>query len=165
MHDSLTLRPLSIDDAEVMETVLADPALYVFIGGEPPSAEELRRRYAIQTRGHSADHTEKWVNEIVLLDQRPVGYVQATITADDQTAEIAWVIGAPWQRRGFAGRAAALLVHDLAARGTHRLIAHIHPDNAASQRIATRLGMSPTDVVVDDEVRWVVDADPAVSRA
>ncbi|MGO1259943.1 MAG: GNAT family N-acetyltransferase [Brachybacterium sp.] len=74
--------------------------------------------------------------------------------ADQRPAEIAWVIGRPWQRRGFAGRAAQLLVNDLRARGVAQIIAHIHPDHEASQRIAERLGMTPSDVVVEGETRW-----------
>ena len=50
----LGLRPLRVDDAAEMAEVLADPSLYEFTGGEPPSVADLERRYAVQTRGRSA---------------------------------------------------------------------------------------------------------------
>jgi RimJ/RimL family protein N-acetyltransferase len=34
--------------------------------------------------------------------------------------------------------------------GTRRLVAHIHPDHAASSRVAAALGMAPAGVVDDD---------------
>lgn len=143
-----------------MAEVLADRSLYAFTGGEPPTVEQLHHRYAAQVRGGPAGGGERWLNLIVLQDQRPVGYVQATIPDDGGPTEIAWVIGRPWQGRGLASRAAALLLTDLAGRGVSRVIAHISPAHEASRRIAARLQMKPTSVVVDGEIRWegVTDA-------
>ena len=156
MTETVTLRPLRVTDAAEMAVVLAHPDLYRYTGGEPPSTADLERLYAIQTRGRSADGTEEWLNDIVVVGdaQRAVGFVQATRPTGQRTAEISWVIGQPWQRRGYAGRAALLLADDLRARGVTQVIAHIHPDHEASQRVAERLGMRPTDVFVDGETRW-----------
>lgn len=168
MVPTLLLRPLTVDDADVMTTVLADPSLYDYTGGEPPTREDLARRYAVQVRGRSGDGSERWINSVVVLgsERQPIGYVQATIPLNggsraDSTvdveggpAEIAWVIGRPWQGHGHAGRAARLLLDDLAEQGVEAVVAHIHPEHVASQRIATRLGMAPTTVVVDGETRW-----------
>lgn len=155
MSGTLSLRPLAVEDAETMALVLAHRSLYEFTGGEPPTRDELTRRYSIQVRGGSADGSEEWTNLIVLLDAQPIGYVQATRARDGDSAEIAWVIGHPWQGCGYASRAALLLGDHLAERGVRTLVAHIHPEHAASKRVAERLGMVPTDVVVDDETRWV----------
>lgn len=156
MPDSVSLRAVIVTDAAAMVGVLADPALYQFTGGEPPSEDDLVRRYTAQAIGGSPDGSEIWLNLLVMVDKIPVGYVQATIFADDGVSEIAWVIGAPWQGRGYASRASGMLVADLATRGVRTVIAHIHPDHAASQGVARRLGMVPTDVVVDGEVRWTL---------
>lgn len=151
------LRPLTVEDAQVMSVVLADLSLYEFTGGEPPSVADLERRYAVQTRGHSADGTEDWINLVVVLKslEQAVGFVQATVARSDGRAEIAWVIGRPWQGHGYATEAARLLVEHLAARGVECVVAHIHPEHEASQRIARRLGMAPTDLIVDGETKWI----------
>jgi RimJ/RimL family protein N-acetyltransferase len=36
-----------------------------------------------------------------------------------------------------------------------RLEASIHPEHVASQRVAARIGLLPTDTLVDGEIRWV----------
>lgn len=140
-----------------MADVLASPTLYAFTGGEPPTVDELRRRYAIQTKGGSSDGSEEWINLIVTLGPacQPVGFVQATIPTGSGPAEVAWVIGAPWQGRGLATSAAALLLATLEERGVRGVVAHIHPEHRSSQRVAEKLGLVQTDVVVDGEIRWV----------
>lgn len=139
-----------------MAEVLADPSLYDHTGGTPPTRQELEQQYAAQVRGGPADGSARWLNLLVLLgrERRPIGFVQATLPAGDDVAEIAWVIGRPWQRQGFGARAAHLLVAEVAGLGARRLLAHIHPAHPASQRIAAALGLQPTDIVVDGEVRW-----------
>lgn len=139
-----------------MAGVLSARSLYLFTGGEPPSVSDLESRYAAQVRGFSPDGREEWLNLVVVLepDGEPIGYVQATLPQDRGPTEIAWVIGEPWQGRGHATRAAQLLVEHLRGRGVTGLVAHIHPDHDASQAVARRLGMAPTDVVVDGETRW-----------
>lgn len=137
-----------------MAEVLADPSLYAFTGGEPPSVEQLRRRYTAQVRGGPADGGERWLNLLVLRGGRPVGYVQATVPDDGGPAEIAWVIGRPWQGRGLASRAAALLLVHLAGHGVSRVTAHINPAHEASRRVAARIGLEPTPVVVEGETQW-----------
>lgn len=157
MTETLVLRPLHVSDAAEMTVVLSHPDLYRYTGGEPPSEADLNRLYGIQTRGGPADGTEVWLNDIVVVgdEQRAVGFVQATLPSDQRSAEISWAIGRPWQGLGYASRPALLLTDDLRSRGVEQIIAHIHPDHAASQRIATRLGMAEYDVVVDGETRWI----------
>ena len=41
MTERIGLRPLSPDDAPEMAKVLADPALYQYTGGTPPTVEGL----------------------------------------------------------------------------------------------------------------------------
>ena len=111
----------------------------------------------MQTRGRSSDGIELWLNRIAVVGpgEQAVGYVQATVPLGGSPAEIAWVIGVPWQGRGYARRAAALLVGELRDHGVEGIVAHIHPDHAASQRVARGLGMAPTGLAVEGEVRWV----------
>ena len=139
-----------------MVGVLADPALYEFIGGRPPSLAELRTRYRRQLAGRSADGSEEWHNWIVRLrsEGMAVGFVQATIVRSGTNADIAWLIGVAWQRRGFAVEAARALIAWLEHNDVMTITAHIHPDHVGSAAVAHHSGLRPTDVVEDGEQVW-----------
>lgn len=159
MSVTVSIRPLEVADAREMAGVLAHPDLYVFTGGGPPSRSDLERRYALQSQGRSPDGTERWINRVVMAGngQCAVGYVQATIPVGGGPAEIAWVIGRAWQGRGYATEAASLLLGELCGQGVHQIVVHIHPDHEASQRVARRLGLRPTQTTIDGETRWIAD--------
>jgi RimJ/RimL family protein N-acetyltransferase len=144
------LDPLRVEDAAEMAAVLADPALYTVIGGAPPTEAELAERYAFQLDGHP-----EWVNRVVRVDGRAVGYVQATVYPDDRAA-LAWVIGTAHQGRGYATAAARALVAELGAElGVGRVEAWIAPGHRPSERVAEHLGLHPTGEVDEDgEQRW-----------
>lgn len=149
--DRLELTPLTTDDADQMAIVLASPDLYTFMGGTPPTAEQLRKTYGRQVQG-PADPGEQWHNWIVRTADGPIGYVQATVTGDE--ADIAWVTGAHAQGNGYASEAAAGMKTWLIGQGVRRITAHIHPDHHASNGVARRLGLQPTGDFDDGERRW-----------
>ena len=154
----LVLEPLSVDHAGGLVDALADPGLYAFTGGSPPSLEDLERRHARQAAG-SGRPDEVWHNWVVRLGAGgpAVGYVQATLGPQPRVAELAWVVGTDWQGRGIARGAARLVLDHLLAQGVRHVMAHVHPDNVASQRVAAALGLRPTPVLVEGEVEWVRD--------
>ncbi len=147
--ERLVLEPLRVEHAEEMAALLDDVRLHEFIGGEPPSPDQLRDRYTRQVAGVERG----WLNWIVRHGGAVVGTVQATL--EDGVAEVAWVIGVAHQGRGFAGEAAVGMGEWLLARGVPGLVAHVHPEHLASVAVARRVGLVATDVVVDGEVRWV----------
>jgi len=149
----LELTPLRVDDADAMAAVLGDERLYEFIGGQPPTVEELRGRYARQVAG-SGRPDEVWLNWIVRVAGEPVGYVQATVTGQASQADVAWVIGTPWQGHGYAAEAARALVGWLSDRGVTAIGAEIAPGHSASERVAAAAGFAPTDEMVDGERVW-----------
>lgn len=153
--DGLRLEPLRVDHAEPMAVVLADPALYDVIGGEPPTEEALRERYTRQLRGPD-DPDEEWHTWVVRDGDQGslVGFVQATLTGGGTTAELAWVVGTPWQGRGVARRAAALVLDEVRRRGVRTVLAHVEAGHVPSERVAAALGLAPTPEEVDGEVRW-----------
>jgi RimJ/RimL family protein N-acetyltransferase len=157
----LVLEPLRVGHAAEMVGVLADAGLYAFTGGSPPSRDDLDRRYARQVRG-SGEPGEVWLNWVVRLgdDGPAVGYVQATVQPAAASAELAWVVGARWQGRGIAREATGLVLDHLLATGIRRVVAHVHPDHVASQRVAVRLGLVATQRRVDGEVEWVLEQSP-----
>ncbi|MFE6162558.1 GNAT family N-acetyltransferase [Streptomyces sp. NPDC056486] len=157
----LVLVPLEVEHADEMADVLADPDLHTFIGGTPDDPQALRARYRRMTAG-SPDSAVSWCNWVLRLRDEGclAGTVQATVVpaADGSgglVAEIAWVVGTPWQGRGIAVEAARGLVDWLAGQPDVRgIIAHVHPDHRASAAVATAAGLSPTDEWQNGEVKW-----------
>ena len=165
--ERLDLLPLRVEHADEMAAVLSDPGLHAFIGGSPESVEGLRSRYERLVAG-SPDPDVAWCNWVISLREegRLAGTLQATISPDagGPVAEIAWVVGTPWQGRGLATEATRGLVAWLGERvGT--VIAHIHPDHQASAAVAAACGLAPTDDVQDGEVRWSRTLRPASTEA
>ncbi|MEU1689949.1 GNAT family N-acetyltransferase [Micromonospora sp. NPDC005707] len=153
----LDLLPLGVEHAAEMAGVLGDPALHAFIGGAPADPAALRERYERLVAG-SPDPAVSWCNWVIRLRDEAclVGTVQATVTGPvhERVAEIAWVVGTPWQGRGIATEAARGLVAWLGRHEVRTVIAHIHPEHRASAAVATGAGLSATDVVHEGEIRW-----------
>ncbi|MFG2196048.1 GNAT family N-acetyltransferase [Streptomyces sp. NPDC048639] len=153
----LTLLPLLVEHADEMATVLSDPELHTFIGGAPATGPDLRARYERLVAG-SPDPAVSWCNWVLRLREEDclTGTVQATVAAGDhgEVAEISWVVGTPWQRRGLATEAARGLITWLAGQRVRTVVAHIHPDHAASATVAAAAGLRPTEHWHDGEVRW-----------
>jgi RimJ/RimL family protein N-acetyltransferase len=158
VSERLTLTALTVLDADEMVPVLNDERLHEFTGGRPDTLIELRGRYRRFVAGPK-DSSDVWLNWIVRSthDGTAVGTVQATVsTLPDarKVADVAWVIGVPWQGRGYAGEAALALVDWLRAHGVDEVTAHIRPDHQASATVASRAGLQPTDERVGGEVVW-----------
>ncbi|MFI6695525.1 GNAT family N-acetyltransferase [Streptomyces sp. NPDC050433] len=168
--ERLVLLPQRVEHAREMAAVLSDPALHIFIGGEPATADELRSRYARMAAGPS-DPAVSWCNWVVRLKEgggqgRLAGTVQATIgPAGTETgtdgpwlvADIAWVVGTAVQGRGIGTEAARGLVGWLERQPAVREIAAcIHPDHTASKAVARAAGLEPTDEWREGEVRWLL---------
>jgi RimJ/RimL family protein N-acetyltransferase len=148
--------PLRASDATEMHGVLNHRELYQFTGGRPLSLPELKERYKRLETQRSPDGSEAWLNWILRLrdSEAAIGTVQAGVSS--AAATLAWVVGTRWQRQGFASEAARELVNWLVTNGVRGLTANIHPLNIASQVVAQRLGLVPTDEVDDGEVVWRV---------
>jgi RimJ/RimL family protein N-acetyltransferase len=153
----LMLEPLAVRHAARMVEVLAAPQLYRFTGGSPPTLPELTERYERLVAGPGRCG-EGWLNWVIRQreDRQLAGTVQATITSEPAglRAAIAWVVGAPWQGRGYAAESAQALVGWLREREVMTIVAAIHPDHAASAAVARRAGMRPTAERADGEIIW-----------
>jgi RimJ/RimL family protein N-acetyltransferase len=153
----LRLVPLTPDHADELAAALDDPCLHEFIGGEPLDVTALRAQIERWAAG-SPDPSQSWLNWAISLDSALVGTLQATVYDDGDRnrarADVAWVVGVAWQGQGIAREAAVALVDRLLAAGLDSVSASIHPGHRASQRVAAAAGLTPTDTLVDGEVRW-----------
>lgn len=172
--ERLNAEPLTVAHSLELAAALDDPVLHEFTGGSPLSATAMAQRSARLATRRSADGSQVWANWALRVRDtgEAIGTLQATLpaagpiagpttdpaagpaTSVAEVAEVAWVVARSAQGRGYASEAAAGLVSRLRQAGW-TVVAHIHPDHVASQRVAAAAGMSPTDRVVDGEVRWI----------
>ena len=153
----LVLSPMVRDDADDLFGLLRDPVLRRFTGGAPPtSADDLRERIHVQEGRRSPEGDELWLNWTLRLTSsgQAVGYVQAGVR--EGRADLAWVVGVPFQNRGYAteaGRRATVWIREHC--GVSELRAAIHPDHVASCRVAAHIGLRPSGELTDEgEQLW-----------
>ena len=157
VSERLVLTPLSIADARPLFMLLQEPSLYVFTKGSPPAdiAELSRRIESWQSRKSPAGD-EIWLNWSMRLHSTDtvIGHVQASIT--DERADLAWVVGIPFQGRGYATEAARAVATWIRATFPGReLRANIHSEHRASQRVARNLGLEPSaEITSEGEIVW-----------
>ena len=154
--DRLDLIPLKREHAENMFSVLSDATLYEYTGDVPPaSVAELRARYARLEVRRSPDGAEWWLNWVLseTATGMSIGWAQVTVTAS--YADLAWVVGTRWQRRGYATEATRALIVWLQCAGVKVIRAKVHPTHAASQRVAANVGLLRTPEAIDGEDVWL----------
>jgi RimJ/RimL family protein N-acetyltransferase len=147
-----------VEHAVEMVGALADPSLYVVTGGTPPTFDELTARYGRQVVGQSDDGSETWHNWVIRnrATGEAAGFIQSTVTHEGGRviAELAWVVGVPWQGRGLATEGAEAAMKAVTDDGADEVRAHIAPGHVASEIVAARLGLRRTEVMHDGETRW-----------
>jgi [ribosomal protein S5]-alanine N-acetyltransferase len=140
--DGVTLEPQVAAHAAELHPLLSDLELYLYMDDKGPASEAaLRERFTKLETRLSGDGAEHWLNWVVRnTDGVAVGFVQATVYPN-RSAEIAYVIGRPFWRRGY-GRVAceAMIDHLVASYGATQLFATLDPQNAASLALLKSLG-------------------------
>jgi len=155
--DRLRLSPLTPEDAAELVVVLSDPSLYRFMGGAPPKLEELQHRYRMLATRRSPDGEELWLNWVIRdrHTQNALGTLEATVrVGESSVAHIAWVLGTNAQGNGYASESARALTRFLVDRGMKQVMAYIHPDHTASNRVAAAIGMEQTQIWQQKERAW-----------
>ena len=155
--ERLVLVPLQAEDADELCEVLDDDRLHEFIGVRPSSRLELHDRFVLLAAG-SPREGETWMNWVIRrrLDSKAVGTVQATIrgVGERQVARLGWMIGIPWQGKGYASEAAVALVEWVQRQGVDEIGANIHPGHRASEIVAERAGLRQTEEEFEGERVW-----------
>ena len=141
----LHLRPHHLSDLDALAAIYGNAAVMRFIGGQSISREELWNRL-LRYHGH-------WAllgYGLWAIEERATGRLIGNAGfADfhrglgedfDPAPEAAWVLAADANGRGYAAEAMTAALAWLDARGEGRSGCIINPANAASLRLAVRLG-------------------------
>ncbi|WP_051815416.1 GNAT family N-acetyltransferase, partial [Glycomyces tenuis] len=145
--ERLVLRPFTEADAEPCAEINADPEVMRYIGDGRP-------RTAAQTREGVAKAVRRW-------EEHGWGTLAVTVASTGEfvglaalavpeflpeilpAVEVGWRIGRRHWGRGYAPEAAREAIRfAFEDHGMDRLVSCIHRDNAASVRVAEKLGMT-----------------------
>ena len=150
--ERLELAPMVEGDSDVLFALLKDPEIHVFTGGHPPAmADDLRAKIRRRESRRSPGGDELWLNWTLRLkeNQTVVGYVQAGVK--EGQADMAWVVGVPFQRQGFASEASQRVLDWLRDHPhVSEVRASINPDHTASQKVARKIGLRNSRTRTDD---------------
>lgn len=139
----LSLEPQVAAHADAMFVVLSDPALYEYENQAPLSVYGLRERFLALESRQSRDGSQQWLNWVIRLPTSElIGYVQATIYADRQTA-LAYELHSTYWGRGLARQAVSAVMDHLADHYTiDSFFAVLKKENHRSLRLLNRLGFT-----------------------
>jgi RimJ/RimL family protein N-acetyltransferase len=146
--ERLLLRPLKADDLPHLAPIWADPEVMRYIGAGETCDDERSRELLGHLIEHWDDHGFGLWAVVPKAEQAPVGWaglaVPTFLPAVLPAVEAGWLLAGSHWGRGYATEAAlASLAFGFDELGLERIISIIYPANAASIRVAEKLGMTP----------------------
>lgn len=146
----LLLRPLEESDAVATHEALGDPEAMRF-WDSLPSADLAETALRIR---QSREASPTWHAAFAVTrreDNRMVGMVNYHArNPGNRRLAVGWIVARPWWRQGIMREAMpALLEYCFDTLATHRVEAHIEPDNIPSVRLAEVLGFTREGLMRD----------------
>ena len=141
--ERLILRGFVAEDFGALYALHQHPDVHRFFGPEPMGREELWRRTLSSVGGWVVNGIGGW-----MVERREDGAVIGTVAIFDSLrgkgwdgeAELGYIFAAPVHGQGFAGEASRAVLEWFDAERGGDVYAMIDPENAASIRLAERLG-------------------------
>lgn len=143
----LSLRPPCAEDLGFVLDLYSRPEVVRYIGtGEVQTTQPQALARIERYRSFFGPHTGIWLIET--HDAAPLGFAllkpipfSTGIDQAEEDIEIGWHLHPDGWGHGYATEAAQALIDFAHTTGLSRLVAVTHPQNAASQAVARRLGM------------------------
>jgi RimJ/RimL family protein N-acetyltransferase len=140
--ERLVFREMTDEDIEPMAALLGDPEVMTFYAHPKTRAEALE--WIRRNQGRYGEHGfGLWVIELRDTGEfvGDCGLTFQDVEGTDEL-EVGYHVRRSFQGRGYATEAAAASRdHARDVLGHSRLVAIIHPDNVASQRVAEKIGL------------------------
>jgi RimJ/RimL family protein N-acetyltransferase len=138
--ERLVIRSPEPGDFDSAKAIWCDPRVRRYTGGVP-SPESFERGFYDDLALATTDYGFQTIIERASgAHVGDCGLIQKTAESQPEV-EVAYFFGADYWGRGLAAEAARAMLEPGAALGLIRIIALIHPDNAASEKVARRLQM------------------------
>ena len=140
----LRLEPVTGQHYEAMHAMNSDVEVMTYLNAGQPETEEHTRAAVARIMGRWAEWGYSWWALMRKDDEVMVGLacLQHLGGYRTQPHEIGWRLARAGWGKGYASEAAAAIVdHAFNVVGAPFVVAVAHPDNAASIKVMTRLGM------------------------
>ena len=140
----LRLEPVTEQHYDAMHAMNSDTEVMTYLNAGQPETEEHTRAAVGRIMGRWAEWGYSWWALIRLDDGEMVGMACLQHLDGDKSKphEIGWRLARTGWGQGYASEAAAAIVaHAFNVVGAPEVVAVAHPDNAASIKVMTRLGM------------------------
>ena len=124
--------------------------LYMYLPQGVPTLYDLEKQYSAWECTDSPDGAEYWLNWVVVhkITQKIIGRVQIGIDKDKKEGSIAYMIGVPFQGKGYGTESVqALLTHCKNKYGVLVFKAWIDTRNVSSIRLVEKLGMERIEFI------------------
>ena len=167
--DRLLLRPMRIDDVEPLLAVFGDPAVMAAFG-VPPFDCSAMEQWVQRNLDHQAAHGYGLFAVILKANGLLVGNcgLEHLEDGDAREAELGYDFRSDYWNRGLATEAAAAVRdHAFGVLEIPRLISLIRQGNAASRRVAEKIGMRHEADITrygQDYWRYALARDEALHR-
>jgi RimJ/RimL family protein N-acetyltransferase len=144
--DRLLLRPWRPDDIEVLADLFAEPAVWRYPFGRGLTREESERFLERQMDRLATDGFCTWAAELK-YHSRLIGYIGLAVPVwlpeVMPAVEVGWRLHPDHWGRGLATEGGqASLRHGFEVVGLDRIVSIFEPENVASGRVMTRLGLN-----------------------
>ncbi|MFC1581777.1 GNAT family N-acetyltransferase [Candidatus Neomarinimicrobiota bacterium] len=138
----LILRALTLDDIKPLHGILGDgDILQYFPNPDAPSPEKVKTFIKNQLSHWSKYGYGWWAVEPINWHEI-IGWCGLRYLEDTDETEVAYLLGRSYWRQGLATEAArASLKFGFSKSKLDQIIALVHPENVASQKVLTKLGM------------------------
>ncbi|MDQ1582538.1 MAG: hypothetical protein QOF36_592 [Microbacteriaceae bacterium] len=155
--DRLRLREMTDDDLDQMAALLGDPEVMRHYPA-PKTRDEAQRWIDWNRRNYAEHGFGLWIIETA--EGEFIGDCGLTWQTVDGTREIevGYHVRVDVQGNGYATEAATACVQFARQRGISRLVAIIDPANAASQRVAVKVGLRLEKRVMKNGLELVIFA-------
>src|SRR5579864_9557638 len=138
--ERLIMRSFREADFEAFASFMADPDVMLYLTGSPMSRADAWRSLASSLGHWMLRGYGTWAVER-RSDHAVIGRVGMINPEGWPGLEIGWTLGKHYWGMGYATEAAACAMrYAFLTQPVSKLISCIHPDNVASQAVATRLG-------------------------
>ncbi|MDP5226260.1 MULTISPECIES: GNAT family N-acetyltransferase [Arthrobacter] len=155
----LLLRPMTGDDVEPMLRYKSLPDVVRYVPYGPLSREDIAER--ITTRWGRTELTEPGQGMTLAIEEQGTGRLVGDVvlfwhSAENRSGEVGYILAPDAMGLGYATEAAEMMLRlAFEELGLHRVVARLDERNAASARLAERLGMRREARMVDEE--WCKD--------